>query len=375
MKDNLTQITEKNLNINREKIQEGLKKQIIIPEKNHYRFNKTWGGIQRGTTIFKDGSTIHGFPKIRRAMLLKPTIKKHFKDFQKITIEEKMNGYNVRAAITNNKIVGLTRSGLICPYTTAKLEEKIGYSFFKENPNLVLCGEMIGPDNPYVPKNIYNVESVDFVIFDIMEKQTADFLKLEQRQKLTDKYGLKNVPNFGQHHPEQAHKKAREIIKKLSKEKREGILIKHPEHKKPPIKYTTSQSNCSDLEFAYRYYNDYGSDFVHSRVVREGFQSYEWREQEQQLEERAKRLGKSILKSIKKTIKERNNNEKTTEEVSIKIKELRTAEKFKKHLEKQAVEFEVKDIEELNDGYRVHISKVMRPTNDKTKSLLNGDLW
>ncbi|WGI17050.1 RNA ligase [Methanonatronarchaeum sp. AMET-Sl] len=373
MKDNLTKITKNNLKITEEKIKKGLEKQIIIKEKNHYRFNKTWSGIERGTSIFSDGSVIHGFPKIRRAMLLNPTIKKHFPN--EVIIEEKMNGYNVRAAITGNEIVGLTRSGLICPYTTAKIKEKIGPEIFEENPELVLCGEMIGPDNPYVPKDIYDVESVDFVIFDIMKKQSGSFLDLKQRNKLIDKYQLKNVRSFGKHKSSKAHKKGFEIIKKLSNEGREGILFKDPEHKIPPIKYTTSISNCSDLKFAYRYYNDYGSDFVHSRVVREGFQSYEWGENEQQLEERAKRLGHSILNSIKKTIQEKNNGKKITEDISIKIKKLRTAEKFKKHLEKQGVEFEVKDIEELKDGYRVQISKVMRPTNDKTKSLLKGDLW
>jgi len=28
-----------------------------------------------------------------------------------------------------------------------------------------------------------------------------------------------------------------------------------------PVKYTCSESNCSDLEVAFRYYNDYALDF------------------------------------------------------------------------------------------------------------------
>jgi len=36
------------------------------------------------------------------------------------------------------------------------------------------------------------------------------------------------------------------------------------------LKYTCSESNCSDLEVAFRYYNDYALDFFVSRAVREG---------------------------------------------------------------------------------------------------------
>ncbi len=373
MKDNLAEKTVENLNINREKVEEGIEKQILVPEKEHIRFNKTWAGIDRGTSIFSDGTVVHGFPKIRRAMLLRPAIQKHFP--REVVIEEKMNGYNVRATKVNNQILGLTRSGLICPYTTAKIKEKIGSGIFDENPGLILCGEMVGPDNPYVPQDTYDVDSVDFFIFDLMEKQTGSFLDIRRRREITGQFGLKNVNNYGTYEPKNVHTKAKEVIEKLDKEEREGILLKDPEHEVPPVKYTTSRSNCSDLHFAYRYYNDYGSDFVHSRVVREGFQSYEWDEDKEETRERAVRLGKSILHSLKKTIEERDKGEKITENVTIKVSDLRTAEKFKKHLEKQAVEFEVKEINELEDGYRVHISKVMRPTNDKTKSLLQGDLW
>ncbi len=44
-----------------------------------------------------------------------PTLKKHFSGLEKITVEEKMNGYNVRVAKVKDDILAITRSGYICP--------------------------------------------------------------------------------------------------------------------------------------------------------------------------------------------------------------------------------------------------------------------
>ena len=117
------------------------------------RFDKEISHIERGTVLYeKDGSfeIIMGFPKIRRAMVLDPTLKKHFNGLEKVAVEEKMNGYNVRIAIAMEQIVAITRSGYICPYTTQKAKEKLTLKFFEDFPELVLYGEMVGPDNPYV---------------------------------------------------------------------------------------------------------------------------------------------------------------------------------------------------------------------------------
>jgi putative ATP-dependent DNA ligase len=113
-----------------------------------------------------------GFPKIHRAMVLEPTIQTHFKGLPLVAIEEKMNGYNVRVVKIQDQVLALTRGGLVCPYTTEKTTQEIGLEFFRDHPDLVLCGEMVGPDNPYVPKDIYpEVESIAFYVFDIRESR------------------------------------------------------------------------------------------------------------------------------------------------------------------------------------------------------------
>ncbi len=135
-----------------------LKKSICEKLGKHdylFRFDKEISRIERGTVLYEKGDSfevIMGFPKIRRAMVLDPTLKKHFSGLEKITVEEKMNGYNVRVAKVKDDILAITRSGYICPYTTEKAKEKLDLKFFDDFPELVLYGEMLGPDNPYVQK-------------------------------------------------------------------------------------------------------------------------------------------------------------------------------------------------------------------------------
>lgn len=163
---------------------------------NLLRFDKEISHIERGTVLYeKDSSfeTIMGFPKIRRAMVLNPTIKKHFSGLEKVAVEEKMNGYNVRIAIAKDEILAITRSGYICPYTTQKAKEKLNLKFFEDFPEFVLYGEMVGPDNPYVPKEVYDVESVEFYIFDIRKKNSGEPLPIKRKQEILKKYGFSQV--------------------------------------------------------------------------------------------------------------------------------------------------------------------------------------
>lgn len=364
------------LGLGYEKVGEGIESGTLKKEETHYRIEKRWAGYPKGTVIFGNDELILGFPKIRRAMVLDPTIKRHFEDTSSIAIEEKMNGYNVRVVSIDGDIWAFTRGGLSCPYTTHRAKEELDLSFFDKYPNLVLCGEMVGPDNPYVPKTIYNVGSIEFFIFDIMEKKTGDKLSVEERREIVDSFDLTGTPLINICDPVNGQDAAKKIIRKLNNENREGVVIKDVRSDVEPIKYTTSSSNRSDLRFAYRYFYDYGSDFLHSRTVREAFQSEEWEEDTEELEERAKKLGMSILEPMRKTIKDKKEERVIAEKVSIKISDIKVAEKFRSHLKGQGIEFEFTGFNELEDGcYRFEIDKIYRPTNDKTNSILGGGLW
>lgn len=374
MKENKSKFLSRNLGLDKKRIKKGFNREIIKEEDFHFRFDKRYAGVGKGTCVFKNNEVVTGYPKIRRALILSPTIQKRFGE--EVAVEEKLNGCNVRVIRINEKILCLTRSGLICPYLTSKAREKINTEFFKKNPDKVIFGEMVGPDNPYTPTKIYDVDSLDLLTFDIRKKGNGERLSIKDRRKLCDEFNLKKVNLFGFYKTKNCVEKIHKIIKRLGKRKREGVVIKDPLTNLEPIKYTAPQSNSNDLNHAYRFFHDYGDDFIYSRTVREGFQSFEWNESKEELEKRAKRIGINILEPMRKTIKEKKEGEKITETVHIKVKNLGTAKKFINHLNSQGINTEVKEIKKLNqDNYKVFIDKFQESTNDKTEHLLNGGLW
>ena len=102
-----------------------------------YKLDKKFGEYEEGTLIVKtkDGyDLVRGYPKIRRALTLHPTLIKHFNDVDEVVIEEKMNGYNVRIVHFGKNIYAITRRGYICPYTTEKARKLIPFDFLKITP-------------------------------------------------------------------------------------------------------------------------------------------------------------------------------------------------------------------------------------------------
>ncbi len=343
------------------------------PKPRHLRFDKAVSGIDAGTVVFDDDEIVYGYPKIRRAMMLAPAIKRHFSDG--VLVEEKMNGHNVRVASVGGKMIALTRGGFICPYSTEVANDQIPPELFKEDPDLVLCGEMVGPKNPYVPKEVYPAESMDFYLFDVSRKGKRDMEGSSKTHALAEEYGMRPVHLFGEFGLEEAAGEIKEIVKDLGARGREGVVIKDPANQTSPIKYTSSESNCKDLEFAFRYYNDYGQDFFFSRVVREGFQAAEWSEAEAGFEERCLRLGRSMLGPMRETVEAKIAGDLIVQEVEIKVTDLQTATDLEEHFRRMGVRAIFDPPRACPGGHLVKIKRLVMSTNDKTESVIEGQLW
>ncbi|MEM2096700.1 MAG: RNA ligase [Methanothrix sp.] len=356
-----------------ESLMDGILKLSSWPEPRLLRFEKGISGVEPGTVIFENGDVVHGYPKIRRAMMLGPAIRRNFLD--RVAVEEKMNGYNIRAVSIDGDVYALTRGGYLCPFSTEVVRERIDPDLFEDHPDIVLCGEMVGPENPYVPKDVYPVESIDFYLFDISKKNCRSMMGVHATHALAEEYGVNVVPFFGEFPVDRAAEEIFRIIKRLGRAGREGVVIKDPENRASPLKYTASESNCSDLEFAFRYYNDYAQDFFLSRVVREGFQSVEWNEDEAALRERALRLGESILVPLTDTIRRRMQGEQIMQQVQIRVRSIQTARDFEQHLRRMGTKAIFDIPEQDGDSYVVRILKQVMSTNDKTLAVIEGQPW
>lgn len=370
------------LGFDKERVQHLFEKNYLARNWGKYeyllRFDKEVSHIERGTVLCeKDDSfeIIMGFPKIRRAMVLDPTIKKHFSGLEKVAVEEKMNGYNVRIAIAKDEILAITRSGYICPYTTQKAKEKLNLKFFDDFPELVLYGEMIGPDNPYVPKEIYGIESVEFYIFDIREKNSGKPLPINRKQEILEKYGFFQVRFFNEIPLKTAAEEIGKIIRELGEKEHEGVVIKDPEMVLPPLKYTSSQSNCSDLRHAFKFYNETGRDYMLSRIVREGFQTVEWDEDKAEFEKRCMQLGESILNSLRESIRSVKNGQRLYEEARIRVRDLKTAADFEDYLKRLGIDVIFEEPQSVGEEHLIIIRKINKSTNDKTQAIWQGETW
>jgi putative ATP-dependent DNA ligase len=313
---------------------------------------------------------IRGFPKIRRTLMLEKALKSHFKN--EIAVEEKMNGYNVRIAFLDPEIVAFTRGGYVCPYTTKKASEIMDLSeFFKYNPELIICGEMLGTDNPYVSHYYPEIGKLGFRIFDIREKFTGRPLTIQKKNYLLEKYNLPAVRLFGTYTISEAPQKILELVKELGEDGREGVVIKDPEMRIHPLKYTSSQAHDDELIYAFKFPFDLGKSFFFSRVIREGFQSYEMRESEDEMKKRAQRLGESILYPMLDTIKHVSADEVAGEDLVMEADSQEEVEEFLRHLRELGVVAVVLNYE---DGKAV-IRRIHQSTTDKINNYLNGGLY
>jgi putative ATP-dependent DNA ligase len=343
-----------------------------------YRFQGHAPHMEDGTVLIDHHGNfelVRGFPKIKRAMLLEPALLNIFGEIPSVAVEEKMNGYNVRVIEFRGKLIAFTRSGHVCPYSTERVQNFLEPDFFRENPDLVIYGEMAGPENPYVQKEAYGIESLDIFVFDIRHKNTGEALPVNQRRKLAEKYGFNQVRLFGEISINSASSKIMKIIRDLGKKGREGVVIKDPAMVLQPVKYTCSESNCSDLRQAFKFYNEAGRDYLYSRVIREGFQSHEWNESEENFRKRCLRLGESILRPMKETIEQVDSGERIAEEFRIRVKNKETIFKFRDYLNRFGLYVALGEIERKGDEYVAEIKKVNKSTNDKTLAMLEGQLW
>lgn len=376
IEDFLDKTLQEILNVKADKLDNAIKKGIIKFFEFHgfpaMQFKKDVGVIETGTVIyFRDKiEVIRGFPKIRRTLMLSPTLKNHFKD--KIAVEEKMNGYNVRIASIGDEIVALTRRGYVCPYTTKKALEIMDlHNFFNDNHDLVICGEMIGTENPYVSHYYEEIGNLGFRVFDVRRKISNEPLPIEGKLKLLEKYKLPAVKLIGTYEVDEAPSEVKKIIKEIGNASREGIVMKDPSMKIPPLKYTSSQAHADELKYAFTYPFDFGRDFLFSRVIREGFQAFEMEESEEELQKRAYRLGESILYPMVDTIKNVASGNPAGEDLIIDVENEEEAEEFLHYLHDLGV-FAV--LLKFEDNKAV-IRRIHQSTTDKITNYINGGLY
>lgn len=274
-------------------------------------------GVERGTAVLGD-TVVRGFPSVPRVLVLDPGIGEFFDG--PVTVEEKLNGYNVRVADVSDDgrsvaagdrdgewadlgPLAFTRSGRVCRYTTEVVREQFDLAaFFADHPELMVCGELVGPENPYTAHDYDDVASVAFRAFDLRDRETGEPLPVDERRETCAEYGFEQVRSFGTYDPGGAVDAVADAVDDLDERGREGVVLTSADGERR-LKYTASAIHRSDLAHAFALPFDYGRDFLFSRVLREVFQAVERDDSPAETRERARRLGESILLPAVETVR------------------------------------------------------------------------
>jgi putative ATP-dependent DNA ligase len=327
--------------------------------------------VERGTVLI-DGDVVRGFPKVPRTLVLSEGVPRYFDG--EVVVEEKMNGYNTRVARIDGETLAFSRSGIVCPFTTRFLRRAYGEeldALLDELPDAMVCGEVIGRDNPYTAHDYEGVDSLDMRVFDVRDTRTGESVPVEKRRAMCDEHGLPSVPFYGIHSVEDAPEQVHEAIQELDERGREGVVMKTPDVTQQ-LKYTTSSANQGDLAFAFSLPFDYGQDFMFRRIIREAFQAHEY-DSEAEREERARSLGESILGSMVDTVERIDEGETVGERHTV-CATPEEVEALLGHLRGMGLQIVIEeDRHEDNERY-VEFVKKTQSTNDKTANYLDGGI-
>jgi len=337
----------------------------------YLRFKDSAGKLRRGTVVFNEEEIILGFPHIKRVVNLEEGIRRAFRN-REFYVEEKVDGYNVRVAKVMDRIVAITRGGFICPFTTERITDFVPQEFFKDHPNLVLVGEMAGPESPYLVEGPpYVKEDIEFFLFDIQEKITGKSLPVEERLRLAEEYEIPHVEVFGKFTRNDLGE-LHELIEKLSREGREGIVMKSPDMKKI-VKYVTPFANINDVRIGARVFYELSPGYFTSRISRLAFYVAEKRIKGEELRKLAEDLGMALLQPLVESILDVEQGDDIAEIFKIRVKKIETAYKMVTHFEKLGLNIEIVDIEELNNGmWRVTFKRIYSDATSEIRELIGG---
>ncbi len=328
-------------------------------ERRYARFREDFKHIPRGTAVIGN-RIIYGYPHIKRIFTLEAGLKRNITS-NRVALEEKIDGYNVRVVRIGDSVIALSRGGFIDPFATEKVRRRYD-PFFKKFPNAVLCGEMVG-NTPYTKP------AADFdtrlLIFDI-GRGDGTYLDQEEKEKILKSYSIEHVPFFGMY-PITDIKKIRRVAYGTFKDKKEGIVIKS-EDRKQAVKYVNPASDIQDIATNSAFFLDMPTGFYMQRILRSAFFVRDFGLDKDQI---GSQLGHAFLDGLAKALNALEAGDPLTEEHEILISDRAVWEKLRAQMRKE-VGIEVVFEREETEGIRIRFRKIYRKTTRRLREFLHG---
>jgi putative ATP-dependent DNA ligase len=294
----------------------------------HYlRLCDDFRGNPKGTVCLK-GRLVPGYPRIGRIFRLEQGLAQQFAG--PFWVEEKVDGFNIRIFRAGGRILALSRGGYVCPFSTDRVCDFIDPAVFDEHPDLILCAELAGPENPYteggpsfVPKD------VELFVFDMMRLGHPGFLNRPEAQDLYERYRLPTPRFYGRFEPNQ-WRELRDIVERMDAEGREGIVLKEDKANGRRTKYVTAWSGVYDIAVRAADTVELPGDFFTGRILRMALYLDEsGREVDAELE---RNLGRAFLQGLTQSVQRFKREGHVFHEFRCRFRERQNAEAFVTHL-------------------------------------------
>lgn len=339
----------------------------------YLRFSDDYKDIPRGTAIFKD-FVIWGYPHIGRIFLLETGLREQFE--APFWVEEKVDGYNVRIFKHQDGYYALSRGGFICPFTTDRLPDLINLKVLDDNPDLVICAEVAGPENPYIEEYPpYVKEDVQLFVFDFMKKNSQEFLSHEEKMELIRKYNLPSVEVIGRFTTsEEDIRKIKEILKRFNEEGREGVVFKEDSPRNKRAKYITSYANLMDINVNAKNMLQLPPEYYTNRILRLVLFMYE--EGIERTQHLYEELGRAFIDGLFSALEQFQKEHKVYRTFSCKFRKRENAIALLELLSKTSKHIQVKQrrLEQEGDYWRLEFDKVYLNMTGLLGHLLSGGI-
>ena len=341
-----------------EKIKKALGSTKVSEHEGFLRFSEKVRGVPRGTIVIGE-RIIPGYPKIRRVFVLEKGVERNISS-QEFIAEEKIDGYNVRAAMHEKKLVCFSRGGYLDHFAVEKLEgDPAVRKFFSEKPKWVLCGEMMGNTPHTEPNDFYDVR---YYVFDIINGE-GNFVGPMERRDLCKEYGLLPVPLIGKFKKNEI-RGLKDEVKKLDQAGKEGIVIRGLGAEREMIKHVTPTSDINDLKEASSKIFDMPAGFMKQRVFRSAVSLHELGLKE---EKYRMMLGSALYSGLVDALARGSVGEK----FRVRVKDMSTWEKILKGMGKE-VEVKVDGKAKKGNLYEINFTKTYKEGTKIMRRALEG---
>ena len=302
-----------------------------------YRVLKKIGSLERGSVVTNEG-VLFDFPRIARILHLENGIRKAYT--QPFYVEEKVDGYNVRVACIQGRVLAFSRGAYVCPFSTDRIVDFLDVKkIFKENPGLIVCGEFAGPDNPYnIEHPPYVKEDIRFFTFDLMYLNKPDSIPVEDRYKLFGTYSMPTVRRFGKFSASDISA-LKKIVKELDEAGCEGMVIKPIHSAEKIMKYVTLGSCLRDINVTASLMAEAASEFFTHRIIRAAMFIHE--NISSLKPEVYAQLGKVLLEPVYESVTKAARGEVIDERFLLRFRDENNIQKMIDHLYRCKVKFEV----------------------------------